>query len=325
MDLSTKYMGFTLKNPIIVSSSKLTSNIEEVRKCAEYGAGAIVLRSLFEEQFLANSDRLMDMDQKYFWYPEAVEFINSHAKDHGVNEYLRLIEQSKKHTFVPIIASINCVTPLEWPRFAKSLVDAGADALELNMYLVPPNEKTTSQELEAKYLEIVREVKNNIHVPVSVKLAVFFTNILRIVTELNHAGIDAVVLFNRFFRPDIDIDTETVVKPNFISTPEEMGQPLRWVSLFSNRIKCDIAGNTGIHDATGAIKMILAGASAVQICSTLYKNGIGYIDTMLFDLEKWMKVKNYQHIGDFKGKVTRYHENLSAFERVQFIKLSLGD
>lgn len=325
MDLSTKYMGFTLKNPIIVSSSKLTSNIDDIRKCADYGAGAIVLRSLFEEQFIADSDRLIDQDHKYFWYPEAIDFINTHSKEHGVKSYLKLIEESKKHTYIPIIASINCVTPSEWPRFARSLVDAGADGLELNMYLTPPNEFASSKDLEDRYIEIVEEVKRNVHVPVSAKLAVFFTNILRVVMNLNQAGVDAVVLFNRFFRPDIDIETETVVKPNFISTPEELGQPLRWVSLFSKRVNCDIAGNTGIHDAEGMIKMLLAGANAVQICSTLYKNGIGYIDTMLFDLEKWMKGKNYESINDFRGKITKYHDNVAAFERVQFIKLSMSD
>lgn len=325
MDLSTKYMGFTLKNPIIVSSSKLTSNIDDIRKCADYGAGAIVLRSLFEEQFIADSNRLIDQDHKYFWYPEAIEFINTHSKEHGVKGYLKLIEEAKKHTYVPIIASINCVTPSEWPRFARSLVDAGADGLELNMYLTPPNEFASSKDLEDRYTEIVEEVKRNVHVPVSAKLAVFFTNILRVVMSLNQSGVDAVVLFNRFFRPDIDIDTETVVKPNFISTPEELGQPLRWVSLFSKRVNCDIAGNTGIHDATGMIKMLLAGANAVQICSTLYKNGIGYIDTMLFDLEKWMKTKNYESINDFRGKITKYHDNVAAFERVQFIKLSMSE
>lgn len=325
MDLSTKYMGFKLKNPLIVSSSKLTSNIEDIRKCADYGAGAIVLRSLFEEQFIASADKLADMDEKYFWYPEAVEFISSHSKDYGIRDYLKLIEQSKSYTRIPIIASINCVTPEEWPRFAKSLVDAGADGIELNISITPTNENIHSGQVEDIYVEIVQEVKKNINAPIAVKVAPLITNLMQLMKRFCAVGIDAVVLFNRYYRPDIDIETETVVAPNFISAPEEMGQPLRWISLISKRIECNIAGNTGVHDAEGMIKMLLAGASAVQVCSTLYKNGIGYLDTMLFDFEKWMIRKGYNSVDEFRGKITRHLPHLEAFERLQFIKLSLMD
>lgn len=325
MDLSTSYMGFRLKTPLIVSSSKLTSNMDDIRKCVDYGAGAIVLRSLFEEQFIADSNRLIDQDQKYFWYPEAIEYINAHSKEHGLREYLRLIEDAKKYSRIPVIASVNCVTPSQWTGFAKSLIDAGADGIELNISYLPPNENVDSRYIEDLFVNIATEVKSATKAPIAVKIGPLFSNLLQIITRLCDSGIEAVVLFNRFYRPDIDIETETVTKPNFISAPEEMGQPLRFVSLFSRKIKCDIAGNTGIHDAEGVIKMILAGASAVQVCSTLYQNGIGYLDTMLFDIEKWMTRKGYQSIDDFKGNVTRYSDNVTAFERLQFIKLALSD
>lgn len=310
---------------MIVSSSRITSTVEDIKKCADYGAGAIVLKSLFEEQFLANASQLMDQDYKYFWYPEAVEFISQHSKEFGINHYIKLIRDAKDAVSVPVIASVNCVTPHEWPRYAQTLVEAGADAIELNVFVVPKNEQITSMEIEDLYIQIVEEVKKNVNVPVSIKIGPFFTNAFRVIDRLCKSGIDGIVVFNRFYRPDIDIETETITRPNYLSCPQEMGQPLRWLSLFASRVRCDIAGNTGIHDGNGMIKMILAGAAAVEVCSTLYINGLGYIDTMLNDLQKWMTWKGYEHISEFKGKMTRHHENIAAFERVQFLKQTLGE
>jgi len=325
MDLSVSYMGLNLRNPLIVSSSRITSTLEDVKKCSDYGAGAIVLKSLFEEQFLADKDRLYDMDPKYFWYPEAVDYINHHSKEHGIKDYLKLISDSKRNSEVPIIASVNCVTSAEWPKFSRQLIEAGADGIELNIFVVPKNEEINSIDLENLYLSIASEVKQNVKAPVSVKIGPFFTNGFQMVKRLSEAGVGAIVVFNRFYRPDIDIDDEILTRPNFLSCPQEMGQSLRWVSLFASRVKCDIAGNTGIHDGNGMIKMLLAGAAAVQVCSTLYINGLGYIDTMLTDLKKWMAWKGYERIEDFRGKLTRHHENIAAFERVQFLKQALGE
>jgi dihydroorotate dehydrogenase (fumarate) len=325
MDLSTTYMGLKLRNPLIVSSSRITSTIEDIKKCADYGAGAIVLKSLFEEQFLADSERLIDQDDKYFWYPEAIDYINEHSKEHGIKGYLKLIKGAKEQTNVPIIASINCVTATEWPRYARELVEAGADGLELNVFIVPKNEVISSAEIEDLYARIVGEVRKNVNVPIAVKIGPFFSNAFNMTSRLCNAGANGLVVFNRFYRPDIDIETEEITRPNYLSCAQEMGQPLRWVSLFSTRVKCDIVGNTGIHDGTGMIKMLLAGATAVQVCSTLYINGLGYIDTMLNDLQKWMTWKGYDKIDDFRGKLTRHHDNIAAFERVQFLKQALGE
>ena len=325
MDLSTTYMGLKLRNPLIVSSSRITSTVEDIKKCSDYGAGAIVLKSLFEEQFLANKNRLMDQDQKYFWYPEAIDFINEHSKEYGIKNYLKLISDAKSVTNIPIIASINCVTAHEWPRYAKELQDAGADGIELNVFIVPMDEKIASLELEDLYVKVVEEVKKHVTIPVSIKLGPFFTNGFNMTKRLCQAGVDGIVVFNRFYRPDIDIDTEEISRPNYLSCPQEMGQPLRWVSLFASRVHCDVVGNTGIHEGSGIIKMLLAGASAVEVCSTLYINGLGYIDTMVNDLKKWMTWKGYESIDEFKGKLTKRHENVAAFERVQFLKQALGE
>ena len=320
MDMKTTYMGLELKNPIIVSSSKLTSTIDNIRKCADHGAGAIVLKSLFEEQLLADANKLMDKDEKYFWYPEAVDYINQHSKDFGVKEYLELLTEAKKYTTIPIIASINCVSADEWPKFARNLEEAGADGIELNIAIIPMTGDISSKEVEDKYVEIIQEVKKYTSLPVSVKFGPLFTNPVNIIQRMDEAGADALVIFNRFYRPDINIHTESVVHNNILSGPEEMTQSLRWVSLLSDKVKCDVAANTGIHDAEGMIKQLLGGADAVQICSTLYSNGISYIDTMLGDLKTWMEEHNYDSIGDFKGKIARDNEHAAAFARVQFMK-----
>lgn len=320
MDLKTNYMGLELKNPIIVSSSKLSSNIENIRKCADHGAGAIVLKSLFEEQLLADADKLLDRDEKYFWYPEAIDYINEHSKDYGVKEYLSLLEEAKKYTTVPILASINCTTPNEWPKFAKTLEDAGADGIELNISIIPMDGNISSKKVEDTYVEIIQEVKKYTSLPVSVKFGPLFTNPVNIIQRMDDAGADALVIFNRFYRPDINIHTESIVHNNILSGPEEMTQSLRWVSLLSDKVQCDVAANTGIHDAEGVIKQLLAGADAAQICSTLYSNGISYIETILSEMKQWMEEHNYNAINDFKGKIARDNEHAAAFARVQFMK-----
>ena len=324
-DLSTTYMGLELKNPIIVSSSKLTSDIKSIKKCAKWGAGAIVLKSLFEEQLLADEAKLIDQDEKYFWFPEAVDFINTHAKQHGVDEYLKLIRKAKKKTSVPIIGSIHCSTPREWPRFATKLEEAGIDGLELNIAIIPFKEDTTCHDIEDIYVEILTEVKKYVTVPVSVKIGPMFTNIISLVKRLEEAGADAVVIFNRFYRPDIDIENERVIRNQVLSGPEEMTEPLRWVSLLANKADCDIAGNTGIHDAESVIKHLLVGASAAQICTVLYRNGIKYIDTLISDLNKWMQRHKYSSISQFQGKISRDIDNIAAFERVQYMKKTLTE
>jgi dihydroorotate dehydrogenase (fumarate) len=324
-DLSTTYMGLELKNPIIVSSSPLTGNIKSIMKCVKWGAGAIVLKSLFEEQFLVDEDKLMSQDEKYYWFPEAVDFINSHAKDHGLKEYLTLIREAKEQTDVPIIGSIHCMTPKEWPRFAAKLEEAGIDGLELNIAIIPFDENVTSQEIEDIYIEIVTQVKKHVSVPVAVKIGPMFTNIINIVKRLDTAGADAVVLFNRFYRPEIDTVNERVSQNQVFSGPEEMTQPLRWVSLLANRVECDIAGNTGIHDSQSVLKHLMVGASATQVCTILYKNGISYIDKMITDLDSWLQTKNYKSLNQIKGKITRDIEIIPAFERVQYMKKALTE
>lgn len=323
MDLSTTYMSLKLKNPIIVGSSKLTSTFAGIKQCADQGAGAIVMKSLFEEQLLADTERLIDQDMQYYWYPEAVDYINAFAKEGGLRDYLEIIKKAKASVEIPIIASINCVSATEWPQFAKSIEEAGADALELNIALFPFNPDIESAEIEKRYVEIVKEVKKHVSIPVAVKLCSGFTNLVKITNELVEAGADGLVLFNRYYRPDIDIKTQTVVHNNFYSGPQEITHSLRWVNILSQRLTCDLSASNGIHDAKGVVKQILSGAESTQMVSALYNKGTAYIQTVLQDVQKCMKKQGYKTIHDFKGKMAKEDEASAAFYRVQFMKRTM--
>jgi dihydroorotate dehydrogenase (fumarate) len=237
-----------------------------------------------------------------------------------VKEYLKLIESSKKATGIPIIASVNCITADEWPKFVKNFESAGADGIELNIAMIPFDPKIKNKDVEDTYTNVVEEVKKYVNIPVSVKIGVMFNNTVRMVHKLSDLGVDAVVLFNRFYRPDIDIEEEKVIYGQGMSSPVEMGQSLRWVSILAGKIKCDIAANTGLHTHEGVIKQLLAGAAATQVCTTLYLNEIPYLQKIIQGLEDWMKRKNYNSISDFKGKISQDYRNVVIFERVQFMK-----
>lgn len=321
MNLSTKYMGVELKNPIIVSSSKLTGNIDNIRSCAKAGAGAVVLKSLFEEQIIAKTEAGLKRNEMYFWYPEASDYVLNISKGSGVKEYLKLIEQSKKETDIPVFASINCVSPVEWPAFAKKMEAAGADGIELNIAIFPFDKNLNSQKIEDTYIEILQAVKKEVNMPVAVKIGPYFTNTVAMTWRLAEAGADALVLFNRFYNPDVDIATMKVVADNVFSSPDEKSIPMRWIALLSaENIPCDLAANTGIHYSIGVAKQLLAGATAVQLCTTLYQNGIPYITEIRKGLEDWMRKHGFKSIADFRGLVNKHPENTAAFERIQYMK-----
>ncbi len=321
MDLSTKYMGLSLKNPVVVSSSKLTDNIDNIRACAAAGASAVVLKSLFEEQIIAQTKAKLQRNDMYFWYPEASDFVLEISKGSGVNEYLKLISDAKKAVDVPIFASINCVSPVEWTKFAAKIEEAGADGLELNIAIFPFDRKVSSQQIEDTYITILKEVKKNTNIPVAVKIGPYFTNTMAMAYRLAEAGADGLVLFNRFYNPDVDIASMKVVSDNIFSSPEEKAIPLRWIALLSaDGIPCDLAASTGIHYSIGVVKQLLAGAAVTQICTSVYQNGIAYISEIVSGLEEWMRKHNYRTIKEFKGLVNKEAENTAAFERIQYMK-----
>jgi dihydroorotate dehydrogenase (fumarate) len=321
MDLSTNYMGLKLKNPIVVSSSKLTDNVDNIRAFAAAGAGAVVLKSLFEEQIVAKTEAGLKRNDMYFWYPEASDYVINISKGSGVEEYLGLIREAKKAVKIPIIASINCVSPVEWTKFASKIQEAGADGIELNIAIFPFDKNVSSQQIEDTYIEILQAVKKEVSIPVAVKIGPYFTNTMAMAYRLAEAGADALVLFNRFYNPDVDIASMKVVSDNIFSSPDEKAIPLRWIALLSaDGIQCDLAASTGIHYSIGVVKQLLAGAAVTQICTSIYQNGIPYISEIVGGLEEWMRKHNYKSINDFKGLVNKQTENTAAFERIQYMK-----
>jgi dihydroorotate dehydrogenase (fumarate) len=312
-------MGLNLKNPVIVGSSGLTDSVAEIKKMESHGAAAVVLKSIFEEQILMESDSLYS---DHPLHSAEADYINYYTKLHNLNNYLKLIEDTKKETAIPVIASINCATSTsQWVSFAKTIEDAGADALELNIFILVGNSKQKSVDIEKIYFEIINEVKQHISIPLSVKIGSYFTNLSNMILNLSIRGVAAIVLFNRFYRPDIDIEKEKITAAPIFSTPEEISIPLRWIGMMSKEVKCDLAGATGIHDGPGIVKCLLAGAKAVQVASAIYKNGAKHIGMMLGQVERWMNDHNYKTIKDFNGKLAQESiKDPILYERTQFMK-----
>ena len=318
VDLTTKYAGLTLKNPLIISSSGLTDSADKIKKLEESGAGAVVLKSLFEEQIKYETGTYMQGAD----YPEAEDYLNYYIRSNNVDQYLALIENARKNVTIPVIASINCITSSEWVDFSKKIEEAGADALELNVYFLPVNKNISSQKYEDIYLKLATRVRELISIPVIIKLGQQFTNIVNLVNELYNRGISAIVLFNRFYSPDINIDTQKIISSDVFSTPADIRHSLRWVAILSHLIsEIDIAASTGIHDGEAVIKQLLAGARAVQVCSVIYKKGPGYISEILSDVQKWMMKNNLNSPDQFRGKMNYGNiKDPALYERAQFMK-----
>jgi len=324
-DLSTKYMGLDLRNPIIVGSSGLTESIEKVEACAKAGAGAVVLKSIFEEQILHDVGKLARASDVSYWHSEAADYINEYGREHAVDAYVRLMREAKERVSIPVIASIHCVSAGGWTDFAKRAEDVGVDALELNVYVTPADRRRNARDNEQLYVDIVKAVKRAASIPVALKVGPYFSSIPEMATDLGYAGVDALVLFNRFHRFDFDIEKLKMIPGDLLSTPDEVTLPLRWVSLISGDVGYDIAATTGIHDGAGVVKQLLAGARAVQICSVLYRRGVEHIGTILGEVEEWMKRHTFTSIEDFRGKLCQEaSDDPALYERVQFMKASLG-
>lgn len=313
--LETTYLGLKLKNPIIVGSSGLTSSIDKLKKIEEKGAGAIVLKSIFEEQIKFEAGNLANGSDS----PEAWDYVNHYVKQNTIQEYLDLIKQAKEEVNIPIIASINCVSAKEWVGFAKSIEEAGADAIEVNVFVLPNDKNAPAEKYENIYFDLADKLKKTINIPFAFKLGSHFSNLVGFVQKLHVKG---VVLFNRFYAPDIDIDTMKFTSSEVFSSPADIRNSLRWVGIISSKItKLDIAASTGVHDGKAVVKQILAGASVVQVCSTLYKNGIEYLEVMLKELNEWMDKHGYESIDEFKGKMSYDRiEDPLVYERSQFMK-----
>jgi len=279
VNLATKYLGLDLKNPLIVGSSGLTNSVEDIVDLEKKGAAAVVLKSIFEEEILLEYESVMkeiaadDNNLEYY------DYFDYKIKDDNIKAYIKLIEDAKKAVKIPVIASINCTSAHEWTFFTKKMQEAGADAIELNAFILPTVLNRTAEQNEKIYFDLVEAVKKEITIPISLKISYYFSNLASTIKKLSETGIAGVVLFNRFYSPDFDIDTQQVVSSHVLSSEKDLPISLRWVSIMANRINCDIAASTGVHDGKSLIKQLLAGADAVQTVSALYKNGTGHIQS----------------------------------------------
>ena len=324
-DLSTKYLGLTLRNPIIIGSSGLTNSVDDIVKLEQNGAGAVVLKSIFEEQIMLEADWRMRKAEEdgllYTEYSETLDYIDVHIKEKELGSYLDLIREAKSKVMIPIIASVNAISGLEWVSFAKQIEEAGADALELNIFVMPFGFERTCTDNEHTYYNIVKKVKALVNIPVSVKISPYFSNLGNVILNLEENGADGVVLFNRFSSPDIDIDKMKVTSADVLSTPPEMSGTLRWIAIMANRLKMDMAASTGIHDGEGVIKQLLAGATVTQVTSAIYKHGPEYIPTIINKLSDWMDEKGFNYVDQLRGKLSQAAtENPEVYERVQFMR-----
>jgi dihydroorotate dehydrogenase (fumarate) len=338
VDLSCNYLGLQLKNPIVVGSSGLTSSLENLRSISKLGAGAVVLKSIFEEQIKYETDKFLKsgnnemkswqdtfqdiVSKKEFYYEEAFDYLTNYAREHTLNQYLSLVSSAKKEIDIPLIASINCTTQYDWQYFAKRIQDAGADALELNVYLLPSDFDKSGTENEKVYFDIIREVKKFITIPVSLKIGYYFSSLANTALALSETGISGLTLFNRPYNPDIDTENLQVNASNMFSRDSEYTHTLRWVALLAGRMKCDIAASTGIHNHETVIKQLLAGADAVHMVSVFYKHHFDILPEITEGIKTWMAAHNFSSISDFKGLLSRKNvHNPASYERVQFLRL----
>jgi len=326
-DLATTFAGLKLKNPIIIGSSGLSDSIDNIAGLEQAGAAAIVLKSLFEEEILRELNASMQrMSSEGFLYPETVEYYEYMDAANAATEiYLEQIRQAKKRVSVPIIASINCISASQWTYFPKQIQQAGADALELNIFVLPSDLSRKAEENEEVYFNIINEVKKQVTIPVIVKLSYYFSNLAAFLKKISYTGIDGLVLFNRFYNPDIDIETFEFTAGAVLSTPSDFYRSLRWIGILSGRLGCSLGASTGVHDGNSLIKMLLTGADAVEVASTVYINGYEQIQIMIDELEHWMTGKKFESINSFKGIMSQTKTiNPAAFERVQFMKYFRG-
>ncbi len=317
VNLQTTFAGLTLKNPFIAASSGLTNSLSKIKELEKAGIGAVVLKSLFEEQIENHTEKLTQISD----YPEAADYINAYIRMNHVEKYLDLIRSVKAECTIPVVASINCYKLTRWTDFAKSIEAAGADAIELNLFLLNAGEYGDTY-LEDSYISIVKQLKKTVKIPVVVKMAKNIGNLPGLVGKMKALGTDGIVLFNRFYQLDMDINKMEITAGTVFSNPADFHETLRWTAIVSGRVKdMDILCSTGVHSWEDTIKGILAGASGVQLCSVLYEQGTDVIGNMITCVEEWMEQNNYERLSDFKGKLN--YANIaspSLYERVQFMK-----
>ena len=322
-DLHTKYLGLTLKNPIVASSSPLSETLDGMRRLEEAGASAIVLPSLFEEQ-ITHEGRALEHFTSFGSesYSEAISYFPEQADFHiGPDKYLELIRKGRAALDIPIIASLNGVSAGGWTDWARQLEQAGAQALELNVYYIPTDPNKSSNEVEEQYVQVLRRVKSCVTIPVSVKLSPYFSSTAHMCRRLVEAGADGLVLFNRFYQPEIDLESLDVVPRLVLSDSEELRLPLRWVAILYSRMKTDFAITSGVHDHEDVLKSMMAGANVVMLASELMRHGVKRISEIMADVSGWMEKHEYESIQQMQGSMSQKNTAVpAAFERANYMR-----
>ncbi len=323
VDLKTKYLGMELKNPLLISACPLTQETDRLRRLEEAGAAAAVLPSLFEEQIEHEEVSMSDVQdfgtesfaESLTYFPEPGDYRT------GPQSYLESIAQAKKAVSIPLIASLNGSSTGGWVRYARMMQDAGADALELNIYFVAADLEMTSQDVESQYLDLLLAVKESVSIPLAVKVGPYFSSMANMARQLAEAGADGLVLFNRFIQPDIDLDALETSSKLVLSNSYELLVPLRWIAILHNRVSASLACTSGIHDADGMIKALLVGADVGMVASVLYQQGIEQVGTILDGLRQWMEDKEYDSVEQLKGSMSRENcPDPAAFQRGNYMK-----
>jgi dihydroorotate dehydrogenase (fumarate) len=325
MDLTTTYLGLTLRNPLVASSSPLTRHISTLRQLEDAGAGAVVLYSLFEEEITLETqtlDRYLTEGAESYaealsYFPEAPTY-----RATGPKAYLEHLRRASNALHIPVIASLNGVSTGGWVQYAREIEQAGADALELNVYFLPTNPNITGAEVEQLYLDVLRDVKGTVTIPVAMKLSPFFSATANMAYRLVEAGADGLVLFNRFYQPDLDLENLEVVPNLVLSRSEELRLPLRWIALLYGRVQTDLALTTGVHTAEDALKGLAAGANVVMLTSELLQSGIGRLGEILGDMARWLIEHEYQSLDQLRGSLSQVNCGApAAFERANYIRV----
>ena len=321
-DIGTQYMGLKLRNPVIVGSSSLTASVDLLEKAEDAGAGAVVLRSIFEEQINGSVNKDMEDARDYLTMGDAGLFLRDASRSHYIDAYLDFVRKAKEKLSIPVIASINCTEDSSWLEYARLFANCGADALELNYYKVAGDVSVPGQVIEKAYIDVVGKTRKLLgKLPFAVKLSWHFTSISNIVERLAKAGTDAVVLFNHFFRPDIDIDSISIDSEHAVQPRGDYSETLRWTAMLASEVKTDFCSSTGIRDWETAVKMLLAGAKAVQMTSAIYEKGLGIIRETAEGLSAWMDAHSFSRIEDFRGILSQERiERPDRWERAQFMK-----
>ncbi|MDR1726141.1 MAG: dihydroorotate dehydrogenase-like protein [Bacteroidales bacterium] len=319
MNTQTTFMGLQIQSPIVIGSCGFTKETAKLKEIEQAGAGAIILKSIFEEQILNETSNNL-RNQNYFASPEAYDYVSNYSKSNAVDKYINLIKDAKQIVNIPIIASINCISNDEWLNFASKIETAGADGIELNMFVLPSDVNLNAEDIERFYEDTIAIIRRAVNIPISIKLSYYFTSLARFVQKISLMGIANINIFNRFLKTDIDIDNIITKPANILTSQDEIYDTIRWTSILSNVVKCSLTAGGGVHKEEDCIKLLLAGANTVQIVSALYEQGLDFITKCNEKFLQWGEKNNFKSINDFRGKLAIKTNHPSDFLRVQFMK-----